>query len=103
MCAFMPTCHDMLLHLGLQSGGRLAPNLEQQLSQQVGSLLEVALTVGKLGTKIPFKLGTSIWGSAIPAKSSPAHHPACGSRVVFVVVLLCPEYMRVSHLIACCS
>lgn len=31
----------------LQSSGELAPNLEQQLRQQVGSLLRVALTVGE--------------------------------------------------------
>lgn len=31
----------------MQSGGQLAPHLEEQLRQQVGSLLRVALTVGE--------------------------------------------------------
>lgn len=34
--------------IALQSDRHLAPHLEQQLKQQIGSLLKVALTVGEL-------------------------------------------------------
>jgi hypothetical protein len=46
---YLPNRHVLsaVCHLLLQSDRHLAPHLEQQLKQQIGSLLRVALTVGE--------------------------------------------------------